>query len=49
VWYEWMDYFLLGIGFTKNQINTNVQQTNVTFLFTSLYVDDNILMNNHLI
>ncbi len=49
VWYEWMDYYLLGIGFTKNQINTNVQQTNVTFLFTSLYVDDNILMNNHLI
>jgi hypothetical protein len=43
-----MEYFLLGIGFTNNQINTCVQQTNVSFLFTSLYVDDIVLMNNHL-
>ncbi len=48
VWYEWMDSFILGISFTKNQIDTNVRQTSVTFLFIGLYVDDTILMNNHL-
>jgi hypothetical protein len=43
--------FLLGIGFTKSQADTNiyVQWASATFLFIGLYVDDTILVNNHII
>jgi hypothetical protein len=45
-----MNFFLLRIGFTKSQTNTNIYVwwVGAPFLFIGLYVDDTILMNNHL-